>query len=488
MSSIWIIRRSATDIKLTGLCGGVARHWGVDPLLVRIGCALLALSGGIGIVLYVAGWLLIPVEGQDKRPVDDLLGGQVARWSNQAWIAIVAVACVVAFALLGSLMPFGFGPAVILAAVWYFGYYRNRARTSDSVPPPNAVAPYAPYGPPAPYPPPAQYGPPTQYGPPAQSYGPDPAQHHPSFQGPPTPFTQAAQAWQQRVAEQQQSASSPSDGPVTPGSGGAAPYPTAPAERTWEPTGPASTLPLVAQPFPGAVPLAQVDPRAAFLAQPDPMGLYVEAAPEPVVARHRTRSARRLRWVGLLVMGLALSGLAAADRLGANVPVSGYLAAALLVVGLTLVAATWFGRARGLLPLGALLLVSVLATSIAGPVASMEGWGSERLVYTSVTELPTTPIMKDVGQIEIDLSQVPLTQDTLLTAHVDAGSLVVTVPENTNVRIQYVIDAGVLTSFGDEAAAGTDLRNTIEPVDANPTDPTLTLVLSVDVGEIRVQR
>ena len=40
MSSIWTIRRSATDVKLTGLCGGVAQHWGVDPLLVRVGWAL----------------------------------------------------------------------------------------------------------------------------------------------------------------------------------------------------------------------------------------------------------------------------------------------------------------------------------------------------------------------------------------------------------------------------------------------------------------
>jgi phage shock protein PspC (stress-responsive transcriptional regulator) len=65
MSSIWTIRRSATDVKLTGLCGGVARYWEIDPVLVRVGWALLALSGGIGLVLYLAGWLLIPGRGPD---------------------------------------------------------------------------------------------------------------------------------------------------------------------------------------------------------------------------------------------------------------------------------------------------------------------------------------------------------------------------------------------------------------------------------------
>ena len=48
MSSIWSIRRSTSDVKLAGLCAGVARHWGIDPVLVRVGWALLALSGGLG--------------------------------------------------------------------------------------------------------------------------------------------------------------------------------------------------------------------------------------------------------------------------------------------------------------------------------------------------------------------------------------------------------------------------------------------------------
>ena len=132
MSSIWTVRRSATDSKLTGLCGGIARHWGVDPVLVRVGCALLALSGGIGVVLYLAGWLLIPIDGKDRSPVDDLLGPQARRWPREVWIVIVVVACVVTLAVFGSVIPFGFGPAVILAAIWYFGYYKNRPPRPDN--------------------------------------------------------------------------------------------------------------------------------------------------------------------------------------------------------------------------------------------------------------------------------------------------------------------------------------------------------------------
>ena len=91
MSSIWTIRRSATDVKLTGLCGGVAQYWGIDPCWSG-SVGLLALSGGIGLVLYLAGWLLIPVEGNEKALADDLFGESVRRWPKELWITLVVVA------------------------------------------------------------------------------------------------------------------------------------------------------------------------------------------------------------------------------------------------------------------------------------------------------------------------------------------------------------------------------------------------------------
>src|SRR6059058_6158300 len=54
------LTRSSDDKVLTGLCGGLGRHFGIDPIVFRIAFVVLALAGGTGIVLYVAGWLLIP--------------------------------------------------------------------------------------------------------------------------------------------------------------------------------------------------------------------------------------------------------------------------------------------------------------------------------------------------------------------------------------------------------------------------------------------
>ena len=54
--------RSRQDRLIGGVCGGLGRYFNVDPILFRIGIAVLALVGGAGLLLYLAGLLLIPSE------------------------------------------------------------------------------------------------------------------------------------------------------------------------------------------------------------------------------------------------------------------------------------------------------------------------------------------------------------------------------------------------------------------------------------------
>src|SRR5688572_8419062 len=58
--------RSTTDRWVTGVAGGLAEYFGVDPLIVRILFVGLSFIGGLGIVLYLAAWALIPEEGSDR--------------------------------------------------------------------------------------------------------------------------------------------------------------------------------------------------------------------------------------------------------------------------------------------------------------------------------------------------------------------------------------------------------------------------------------
>src|SRR5450631_457144 len=65
--------RSRSDRKLAGVCGGLAAYLGIDPIILRILVVVLSLFGGSGLLLYAAGWLLLPDEGQSRSEVQKLL-------------------------------------------------------------------------------------------------------------------------------------------------------------------------------------------------------------------------------------------------------------------------------------------------------------------------------------------------------------------------------------------------------------------------------
>jgi phage shock protein PspC (stress-responsive transcriptional regulator) len=67
------LRRPLDDRMVAGVASGLARYLGLDVLLVRIALVVLCFVGGIGLPLYLAGWLLIPDEGAQQSLADDLV-------------------------------------------------------------------------------------------------------------------------------------------------------------------------------------------------------------------------------------------------------------------------------------------------------------------------------------------------------------------------------------------------------------------------------
>jgi phage shock protein PspC (stress-responsive transcriptional regulator) len=65
-SAVRPLYRPVHDRMLAGVASGLARYFGVDVLLVRIALVVLACVGGIGLAVYLAGWVLIPEEGADQ--------------------------------------------------------------------------------------------------------------------------------------------------------------------------------------------------------------------------------------------------------------------------------------------------------------------------------------------------------------------------------------------------------------------------------------
>jgi phage shock protein C len=61
-----LLRRSRDDKVIAGVCGGLGRYLGVDPVLLRIAFVVLAVAGGGGILIYVVAWILIPDEREGE--------------------------------------------------------------------------------------------------------------------------------------------------------------------------------------------------------------------------------------------------------------------------------------------------------------------------------------------------------------------------------------------------------------------------------------
>ncbi len=80
--------RSRTDQVLGGVCGGLGRYLGVDPVILRIAFIALTLGGGAGVLLYIIAWIAIPEEPAGGPPPGaDAEAG--SRWSPRTATMVV---------------------------------------------------------------------------------------------------------------------------------------------------------------------------------------------------------------------------------------------------------------------------------------------------------------------------------------------------------------------------------------------------------------
>jgi signal transduction histidine kinase len=49
---------------VAGVCGGISQTTGIDVTLVRVAFVLMTLGSGVGLLIYVVAWLLVPLEGE----------------------------------------------------------------------------------------------------------------------------------------------------------------------------------------------------------------------------------------------------------------------------------------------------------------------------------------------------------------------------------------------------------------------------------------
>jgi phage shock protein C len=56
------LRRSRDDKIIAGVCGGLGKYFGIDPVWFRLAFVVLAIGGGSGILVYLVAALIIPRE------------------------------------------------------------------------------------------------------------------------------------------------------------------------------------------------------------------------------------------------------------------------------------------------------------------------------------------------------------------------------------------------------------------------------------------
>lgn len=106
------LRRSKGNQMIGGVCGGLGRETGIDPLLFRVAFVMASFVGGAGMILYIAAWMFIPEEGSDIGGV-----GKEFKATNDVQVrtfGMIAAGIIAFFAALGS------GP-------WMFGNWSNGA-------------------------------------------------------------------------------------------------------------------------------------------------------------------------------------------------------------------------------------------------------------------------------------------------------------------------------------------------------------------------
>ena len=78
-----VLVRSRKGRMVAGVCAGTADYLGMDVTLVRVIVAVIAvITGGTGVLAYLAAWAIIPDEGQKSPSDENIVSKKQDAWSG----------------------------------------------------------------------------------------------------------------------------------------------------------------------------------------------------------------------------------------------------------------------------------------------------------------------------------------------------------------------------------------------------------------------
>jgi phage shock protein PspC (stress-responsive transcriptional regulator) len=82
-------RRRAGDRKIAGVAASIGRRYAIDPVLVRVAFVVTTLFSGVGVLLYLLGWLLLPAETDQSSAAGSVVGRRRGLMSAALTIVLI---------------------------------------------------------------------------------------------------------------------------------------------------------------------------------------------------------------------------------------------------------------------------------------------------------------------------------------------------------------------------------------------------------------
>ncbi|PPK69627.1 PspC domain-containing protein [Actinokineospora auranticolor] len=422
-------RRPRYGRKVAGVAAGIANRYGLDPVIIRVAFAVATFYGGAGVVFYLLGWLFFAAEDDEVSPAEGLVG----RGRSSSSTPFALLLCLGVLGSFSFLFDHAFNGWLGLAIVGGLVFLLHRGRRDQGVVPTGPA--------------PVEAGPvpmwvPVQHGPPV----PPPYQPYPTPQGAPVTM--------------------PTSTTETPAG--------APADATAEVPKPAvdedgfRTEPPAWDPL-GAAPFAWDLPEPGRSLVPD----YEPEPPEP-----RRRS--KVGPIAVAVSLLTIGGAVLAESHGAAwLSVPHVIGIVLGILGLGMVAGSFVRGGRGLIGLAVPLAAVGVAMTTFWPNGAHGGVG-ELTAHPTTLDQVKPDYSLSVGNIALDLSDLPGTGSIRTSASVGAGEITVTVPANADVEVSCESKVGEITCLHDNLD-GVNKSTTL--TDNGPDGPGgLKIFLQVEAG------
>lgn len=118
---------------VAGVCAGIGRRLGIDPIILRVGFVAAAVSGGVGFLLYALAWAFVPAEGAPKSAAARIRGRRES-WQAAAGTGLLVLSALLVFRELGIWFSDALVWPVVIAASGAALIWRQSTSATDGGP------------------------------------------------------------------------------------------------------------------------------------------------------------------------------------------------------------------------------------------------------------------------------------------------------------------------------------------------------------------